>query len=199
VIDKLILKSECKMYNVGILALQGDFELHAQAVNKLEIEPILIKTAEELSLAKRLILPGGETTTMSKLIDLYNLRQSLIEFGKTKPIFGTCAGLVMLSMESGDPRVTPLKLINIDSDRNAYGRQVFSFSKEGEIYLGVESEMIEMVFIRAPKISRLGDDVQVLGMVDGEVVLARQNNILVSAFHPELTENTRILEYFLKI
>jgi len=193
------LKSENKIYEIGILAIQGDFELHSQAASKLDIEPILIKTADELIQAKRLILPGGETTTMSKLIDLYNLRQPLTEFGKSKPIWGTCAGMVMLSMESGDKRVTPLKLINIDSDRNAYGRQVFSFSKEGEVYLGDESEKIEMVFIRAPKISRLGDDVKVLGILDGEVVLARQNNILVSAFHPELTESTRILEYFLRM
>jgi len=140
------LKSENKIYEIGILAIQGDFELHSQAASKLDIEPILIKTADELSQAKRLILPGGETTTISKLIDLYNLRQPLTEFGKSKPIWGTCAGMVMLSMESGDKRVTPLKLINIDSDRNAYGRQVFSFSKEGEVYLGDESKNRDGVY-----------------------------------------------------
>lgn len=186
-----------KMFEIGILALQGDFGLHAQSLRRLNVEPLLVKTVEELDQVKRLIIPGGETTTMNKLIDLYNLRQPLLEFGKSKPVWGTCAGLIMLSKKSGDPRVTPLGLIDIDIARNAYGRQVYSFSKEGQINLNGKPEKIKMVFIRAPKIRRLGDDVQVLATLDGEAVMACQDHILVTAFHPELTESTSIHSYFL--
>ena len=184
-------------FEIGILALQGDFEMHAQSLRRLNVEPLFVKTVDQLNSVKRLIIPGGETTTMNKLIDLYDLRQPLLEFGKSKPIWGTCAGLIMLSRESGDPRVKSLGLIDIDIARNAYGRQIYSFSKEGQINLNGTSESIKMVFIRAPKIRRLGNDVQVLATLDGETVMARQNHILVTAFHPELTENTSIHSHFL--
>lgn len=191
------LKKMSGLFKIGILALQGDFEMHAQSLRRLKIEPLMVKTVEELNQVRRLIIPGGETTTMNKLIDLYNLRQPLLDFGRTKPIWGTCAGLIMLSKESGDPRVTPFGLIDIDIARNAYGRQIYSFSKEGQINLNGRPENINMVFIRAPKIRRLGDDVQIMASLDGEAVMARQNQILVTAFHPELTENTSIHSYFL--
>jgi len=187
-----------KTYEVGILALQGDFGLHARSLVRLGIEPMIIKTRDQLSAVKRLIIPGGETTAMNRLIDLYDLRKPLKEFGKNKPVWGTCAGLIMLSRHSGDPRVTPLGLIDIDIARNAYGRQIYSFTKEGKVNLNEKPENLKMVFIRAPKIRRIGDDVQVLAELDGEVVMARQGHILVTAFHPELTESIRIHEYFLK-
>jgi 5'-phosphate synthase pdxT subunit len=186
-----------EMFEIGILALQGDFGLHAQSVRRLKVEPLLVKTVQELDQVKRLIIPGGETTTMNKLIDLYNLRQPLLDFGRSKPVLGTCAGLIMLSKKSGDPRVLPLGLIDIDVSRNAYGRQIYSFAKEGQINLNGQPENIRMVFIRAPKIRRLGENVQVLATLDGEAVMARQNHILVTAFHPELTENTSIHSHFL--
>ncbi|MBD3218635.1 MAG: pyridoxal 5'-phosphate synthase glutaminase subunit PdxT [candidate division Zixibacteria bacterium] len=194
-----LVRTDENVYEVGILALQGDFELHTKALKKAGQEALLIKTADELKRIKRLIIPGGESTTMNKLIDIYNMRQPLLEFGKKKPVWGTCAGLVMLSKDAGDKRVQPFGLIDIDSVRNAYGRQIHSFSKKSKISLNGRSEAIELVFIRAPKITRSGKQVQILAELDGEAVMARQGNILVSAFHPELSDSTMIHEYFLKM
>ncbi len=192
-----IVRPDEKIYEAGILALQGDFELHAQALQKLGQESTYIKTAEGLKHIKRLIIPGGETTTMNKLIDLYNLRQPLIDFGQEKPVWGTCAGMIMLAHESGDPRVQPLNLIDIDVARNAYGRQIYSFTKQSKINLNGNSIQLDMVFIRAPKIKRVGERVEVLAELDGEIVMARAKNILVTSFHPELSDTTAIHEYFL--
>ncbi len=194
-----MVRADEKIYEAGVLALQGDFELHAQALKKLGQESPYIKTAEGLKHIKRLIIPGGETTTMNKLIDLYNLRQPIIDFGKEKPIWGTCAGMIMLSHESGDSRVQPLNLIDIDVARNAYGRQVYSFTKRGKIDLNGKSEELNLVFIRAPKIKRIGKNVQVLAELDGEIIMARSGNILVTAFHPELSDTTTVHEYFLNM
>lgn len=194
-----IIRPDEKIYEAGILALQGDFELHAQALRKLSQESPLIKTVESLKHIKRLIIPGGETTTMNKLIDLYNLRQPLIDFGREKPIWGTCAGLIMLSHESGDPRVQPLDLIDIDVARNAYGRQIYSFTKRGRVNLNGRSEELDLVFIRAPKIKRIGERVQIMAELDGEIIMARSGNILVTAFHPELSDTTAVHEYFLNM
>jgi 5'-phosphate synthase pdxT subunit len=195
---KMIRPNE-KIYEAGILALQGDFELHAKALRQLDRDSLYIKTADGLEHIKRLIIPGGETTTMNKLIDLYNLRQPLIDFGKVKPIWGTCAGMILLSHESGDPRVQPLDLIDIEVARNAYGRQIYSFTKRGEINLKGKSMELDLVFIRAPKIKRVGKNVQVLAELEGEIIMARSGNILVTAFHPELTDTTAIHEYFLDL
>jgi 5'-phosphate synthase pdxT subunit len=194
-----LVRTDEKVYEVGILALQGDFELHTQALKKAGYDSLLVKTPDELKRVKRLIIPGGESTTVNKLVDIYNMRQPLIEFGKNNPIWGTCAGLIMLAMDSNDPRVQPFGLIDIDAARNAYGRQVHSFSKKSKICLNGKSEEIELVFIRAPKIIRVGDNVQVLAELDGEIVMAREKNILVSAFHPELSDSTLIHEYFLSM
>ena len=194
-----LVKSEEVTFEIGILALQGDFELHTQSLKKLNYEPLLVKTEAQLQQVKRLIIPGGESTTINKLIDLYNLRRPLLDFARTHPVWGTCAGLIMLSMDANDPRVEPFKLIDIDSSRNAYGRQVYSFTKTGEINLDGTSQKFEMVFIRAPRILRLGDAVKVLGTLEGEPVMARQGNILVSAFHPELTDSPLIHQYFMEM
>jgi 5'-phosphate synthase pdxT subunit len=192
-----MVRADEKIYEAGILALQGDFELHAQALKKLGQESHYIKTHEGLKHIKRLIIPGGETTTMNKLIDLYNLRQPIIDFGKEKPIWGTCAGMIMLSHESGDSRVQPLNLIDIDVARNAYGRQIYSFTKRSTLNLKGKSEELDLVFIRAPKIKRIGENVQILAELDGEIIMARSGNILVTAFHPELSDTTSVHEYFL--
>lgn len=192
-----IVRTDEKIYEAGILALQGDFELHAQALKKLDHESLYIKAADDLKHIKRLIIPGGETTTMNKLIDLYNLRQPLIDFGREKPVWGTCAGMIMLSHESGDSRVRPLNLIDIDVARNAYGRQIYSFTKRSKINLDGNSVELDLVFIRAPKIMRAGENVQVLAELDGEIVMARSGHILVTSFHPELSDTTAIHEYFL--
>lgn len=194
-----LVRTDEKVYEVGILALQGDFELHTQALKKAGYDSLLVKNPAELKRVKRLIIPGGESTTVNKLVDIYNMRRPLIEFGKNNPIWGTCAGLIMLAMNSNDLRVQPFGLIDIDAARNAYGRQVHSFSKKSKIRLNGRSEEIELVFIRAPKITRIGDNVQVLAELDSEIVMARENNILVSSFHPELSDSTLIHEYFLSM
>ena len=194
-----LIKTEEVVYEVGILALQGDFELHTQSLKKLGYDALLVKTENQLTQVKRLIIPGGESTTINKLIDLYKLRQPLLDFAKSKPVWGTCAGLIMLSMDANDRRINPLKLIDIDSSRNAYGRQVFSFTKAGELNLDGNSQKFEMVFIRAPRILRVGNAVEVLGTINGEPVMVRQNHILVSAFHPELTDSAIIHQYFMEM
>lgn len=194
-----LIKSQEDICEVGILALQGDFELHTQSIARLGHESRLVKTAEQLKRVKRLIIPGGESTTMNKLIDMYGLRADLTEFARNNPVWGTCAGLIMLSTEANDPRVQPLGVIDIESCRNAYGRQINSFSKSGQVNLGQGWIDFEMVFIRAPKILSLGKKVAVLGKLGEEAVMVRQDNVLVTAFHPELTEDAAIHEYFIKM
>ncbi|MBD3381855.1 MAG: pyridoxal 5'-phosphate synthase glutaminase subunit PdxT [candidate division Zixibacteria bacterium] len=192
-------KNEEKAYQVGILALQGDFDLHRKAFEKLGCSVCLVKNVSDLNQIDRLVIPGGESTTINKLIDQYDLRQPLIDFGRAKPVWGTCAGLIMLSRDSGDERINPLKLVDIDSARNAYGRQIDSFSEVGDIQLDGKTDRFKMVFIRAPKITRLGDKVESLGKMKGDTVMARQGHLLVTSFHPELTDDLRIHEYFLKM
>ncbi len=194
-----IVKNEEKLYEVGILALQGDFELHTQALKKIGHDSLLVKTPDDLKHVKRLIIPGGESTTINKLIDLYKLRQPLREFGMKNPVWGTCAGLILLGKDAADERIETLGLIDIDSARNAYGRQINSFTGEGEVELNGKREKIQMVFIRAPKIRRIGKNVKKLGQLNGDIVMAREGHILVSAFHPELTDSTLIHEYFLTL
>jgi len=184
---------------IGILALQGDFELHLQALQNLGQTGRLVKTADDLAQIDRLIIPGGESTTISRLLVIYGLRESLLEFGRTHPVWGTCAGLILLARMAGDDRVKPLGLIDIDVERNAYGRQIHSFSDFGKINLNGHSEDFKMVFIRAPKIIRAGTGVEILGKYGDEIVFARQGRILVTAFHPELSGSTRIHAYFLSL
>jgi len=147
----------------------------------------------------RLVIPGGESTTMQLLMDKFNLRQPVIAFGRDKPIWGTCAGLVLLAREVDDPLILPLGLIDIKAKRNAYGRQVDSFIAEGTVTFDQTSSALEMVFIRAPKIISHADSVTPLGYCDGDVVVARQDNILVTSFHPELTDQAAVHKYFLEM
>ena len=184
---------------VGILALQGDFVLHQAVFSYLGVEVMLVKRAEELAKVDRLVIPGGESSTMQLLMDEYDLRQPLIEFGQHKPIWGTCAGLVLLANKVTDPLVKPLGLIDITVERNAYGSQINSFVATGAISLRSKAEPFEMVFIRAPRIMQFSSRVKVLGSYADDVTIARQNSILVSTFHPELTQQTTIHEYFLDI
>ena len=182
---------------VGILALQGAFSKHKEKCDWLSVDSVYVRSSDELKECTHLIIPGGESTTMTKLIDLHGLRDDLIEFGKTKYIWGTCAGMILLAKRVDDERVDNLGLIDIHVDRNAYGRQVDSFVSE-EIFPEIdEKEKIKLLFIRAPKIVDYGDTVQPLGYVNGTPVLARNENIMVSSFHPELTADLRIHNYFI--
>ena len=181
---------------VGILALQGAFGKHKEKCDLLNIDSIYVRTPDELNECTHLIIPGGESTTMTKLIKLHGLRNNLIEFGKTKYIWGTCAGMILLAKRIDDERVDNLGLIDIHIERNAYGRQVDSFVSEENFPEIDQKEKIKLIFIRAPKIADYGDTVQPLGFVNGTPVLARNEHILVSSFHPELTPDLRIHSYF---
>ena len=166
--------------------MQGNFREHAAMLRRLGAEPVEVRLPEHLRGLDGLILPGGESTTITRLMRLYGLDEALREF--EPPIFGTCAGMIVLDRDH-------LGLTDIRARRNAFGRQVRSF--EADIDVGHGDEPVRGVFIRAPWIEEAGPDVEVLAEVDGHPVLARQGRILVAAFHPELTDDTRIHELFL--
>lgn len=184
---------------VGVLALQGDFKEHINILKKMNIKTKEIKLPGQLDEIDGLIIPGGESTTINKLFEKYGFREKLEGLIKSgKPIFGTCAGLIVLSCTMVDEE-KQLGLIDIDIERNAYGRQIESFEKYISLNLNqaVRDKKFNSIFIRAPKITRTGKNVKILGRHNGEVVLARDKNILVCAFHPELTDDTRIHQYFI--
>ena len=184
---------------VGILALQGDFVLHQAAFERLGATAELVKKPEGLRGLDRLVIPGGEATTMQILIDKFGFRQPLIDFGNQRPVWGTCAGLILLADEVTDSLINPLGLIDIRVERNAYGSQINSFIETGTVSFGKQEQPLEMVFIRAPKILDYSDKVVPLGMLGSDVTVAKQDNILVSTFHPELTDQTVVHEYFLRM
>lgn len=182
---------------IGILALQGDFEKHVQIVKKLGHLPKLVKDEIVLDQCDRLIIPGGESTTFIKLIDRLNLRKALITFGKEKPIFGTCAGLIILANQVENDNFETLGLIDIEVSRNAYGRQIDSFIDEISLKLNGHNQVLEAVFIRAPKILGCSEGVTPLAYHKEDIVMAANKNILVASFHPELTDDLRIHDFFL--
>jgi len=171
---------------IGVLAVQGNFREHAAVLRRLGAEPVEVRLPAELAGLDGLILPGGESTAITRLMRLYGLDEALRSFDA--PIFGTCAGMIVLDRDHlglGDFRV----------ERNAFGRQVKSF--EADLDIGHGDEPVRAVFIRAPWIEDAGPGVEVLAEVDGHPVLARDGRILVAAFHPELTDDTRVHELFL--
>jgi pyridoxal 5'-phosphate synthase pdxT subunit len=172
---------------IGVLAVQGNFREHAAVLRRLGAEPIEVRLPGELDGLDGLIIPGGESTAITRLMALYGLDEALRGFGG--PIFGTCAGMIVLDREH-------LGLADIRAARNAFGRQVHSF--EADLDIGHGDEPVRAVFIRAPWIEEAGPDVEILAEVDGHPVLARDGRILVAAFHPELTDDTRIHELFLR-
>ena len=171
---------------IGVLAVQGNFREHAAVLRRLGAEPVEVRLPEQLEGLDGLIVPGGESTAITRLMALYGLDEALRGFGA--PIFGTCAGMIVLDRDH-------LGLVDIRVQRNAFGRQVKSF--ETDLDIGHGDEPVRAVFIRAPWIEEAGPGVEVLAEVDGHPVLARQGRILVAAFHPELTDDTRIHELFL--
>jgi len=222
--------------SAGILAIQGDFALHAKMLDRIGAPWLLVKHASDLDSAGSLIMPGGESTTMLKFFESENLGPAILAFAAGgKPIFGTCAGAILLAKEVLNPQQSHLGLIDITVERNAYGRQIDSAIRQGVLMNGGSGETgkgptvepadvepanevlhhrhsresgnpqssgehgrpIEMVFIRAPIIRRVGDGVRVLGRAEGLPVLVEQGNILAATFHPELTEDETIHRYFL--
>jgi len=182
---------------VGILAIQGDFALHAKMLERIRAPWKLIKYASELSEVGGLILPGGESTTMLKFFGNEGMGVAIQDFSAAgKPVFGTCAGAILLAREVLNPPQERLGLLDISIERNAYGRQVDSSVRLGDCPELVDRP-VEMVFIRAPIIRRVGEGVRVLGRSDGLPVLVEQGNVLAATFHPELTEDETIHRYFL--
>jgi len=182
---------------IGVLALQGDFGLHARALAKCGVEAIEVRKPLELDEVDGLVMPGGESTTLLKLMDAWDFVPALEKFhSEGKPIFGTCAGLIILAREVESPKQFSLGLIDVTVERNAYGRQRESFEAHGTAKLDGQAIPLEMFFIRAPRIRRVGPGVEVLAEHGGEPVMARQDRVLVATFHPELTDTTTVHQYF---
>ncbi len=171
---------------IGVLAVQGNFREHVAVLRHLGAEPVEVRLPEQLEGLDGLIVPGGESTAILRLMGLYGLDEAVRAF--EAPIFGTCAGMILLDRDH-------LGVVDIRTKRNAFGRQVRSF--EADLDLGHGEEPVRAVFIRAPWIEEAGPGVEVLAEVDGHPVLAREGRILVAAFHPELTDDTRVHELFL--
>jgi pyridoxal 5'-phosphate synthase pdxT subunit len=173
---------------IGVLAVQGNFREHAAVLRRLGAEPVEVRKAEELEGLDGLIVPGGESTAIARLMRIYGLEEAIRLF--PGPIFGTCAGLILLGRDR-------LGLVDVGVARNAYGRQVASF--EADLELEGDDEPLRGVFIRAPRVADAGPEVEVLAELDGEPVLLRQGRFLVASFHPELTDDTRVHERFLDL
>ena len=183
---------------IGVLAIQGDFSKHFDMCRLLKVDVISVKTPSELDRCDGLIIPGGESTTFVNLIQRNNLYDKIKKFALERPLFGTCAGLIILAKKITNNGVESLDILDMEVARNAYGRQVNSFIDTLRIDLGKGFIDFEGVFIRAPKISRIGAGIKVIGWHGEDSVLAEKDNILVATFHPELTDDTRIHEYFLQ-
>ena len=183
---------------IGVLALQGDFAKHQTMLRVLQVETTLVKKPEDLHGCGGLIIPGGESTTLMKLLQQGNLYEPIREFAKENPIMGTCAGAIMVSSTVDDNRIKPLQLIDISITRNAYGRQIDSFITQVEVTFLPGSRSFKTVFIRAPKIKNVGSQVEVLLELHESPIMVRGNNILALTFHPELTNDARIHRYFLE-
>ena len=171
---------------IGVLAVQGNFREHAAMLRRLGADVVEVRKPDQLDGLDGLVVPGGESTTFMRLMRLYGLDEALRSFGA--PVFGTCAGMIVLDRNH-------LDLLDVEVERNAYGRQVASF--EADLRLRDDDKPLHGVFIRAPRVRDYGSDVEVLAENDGEPVLLRQGRFLVASFHPELTEDTRVHELFL--
>ena len=171
---------------VGVLAVQGNFREHVAMLRRLGVDAIEVRKPEQLEDLDGLVVPGGESTTFMRLMRLYGLDEAIRSFDR--PILGTCAGMIVLDRHH-------LGRVDLEVDRNAYGRQVSSF--EADLALVGEDEPLRGVFIRAPRVQAAGPDVEVLAEHDGQPVLVRDGRVLVASFHPELTEDTRVHELFL--
>ena len=183
---------------IGILGLQGDFEAHCKMIERAGETPRVVKKPEHLLEVGGLILPGGESTTLIKLMDSYDFWQPLRDFVEGgKPIMGTCAGMILLATEVVNPAQKSLGLIDVTVERNSYGRQRESFETMGTFSANGTLREMPMVFIRAPRICRLGPEVRPLAMRGDECVMAQQGLVLVASFHPELTDDLTVHRYFI--
>ena len=182
---------------IGVLAIQGNYAAHAAALTETGAEPCEVRKPEEMAALDRLILPGGESTTMLKFLEKRGLFEALREFCEKKPVFGTCAGAILLAREVRHPAQRSLGVLDAVVERDAYGRQIDS------AILNAETELpggpLEMVFIRAPRIVSTGERVETLARRDGSPVLVRQGSLLAATFHPELSADRRIHRLFVQM
>ncbi len=187
---------------IGVLALQGDFDAHRRRLEELGAQVVFVKRPEQLDEIDGLIIPGGESGTFLKLLGPGGF-EKLKQFVRLKPTFGTCAGAILLASEVENPSQAGLGALNIRVQRNAYGRQIDSSIRQGKFVRDLQGNVgdspLEMVFIRAPKISHVGEGVEVLATEGPDPVVVRQGRAMAATFHPELSEDTRIHELFLKL
>ena len=181
---------------VGVLALQGAYQKHVESLARLGVESRLVRKPSELKKCSALILPGGESTTISLLIQEYGFYEPIKSFAENHPVMGVCAGLILMASEVDDERVTPLELMPFKATRNFYGRQVHSFT--AELKLNFDSSTFQAPFIRAPGIEKLSPEVEVLATYDDKVVMIGAGKHIALTFHPELTDDTRIHKYWLR-
>ena len=184
---------------VGILAIQGDFALHKKSLNRIGVESFYVRSSSDLKKCDCLILPGGESTTMSLLLSRYELDISILDFSIDHSIFGICAGSILMSKESNDSRIKNLNIIDLNSTRNAWGNQIDSFSDYIDLNDKLDINQFHTTFIRAPKFTNIADSCEVLAKYNLEPVLVKNRIHLVASFHPEIGDDTRIFEYFLNL
>jgi 5'-phosphate synthase pdxT subunit len=191
------LNAEAKRPRIGVLAIQGDYAAHAEALAEAGAIPVEVRKREELVGLDGLILPGGESTTILKFLERGHLFDDLKQFCSSRPVFGTCAGTILLAREVRNPAQRSLGLLDAVVERNAYGRQIDSSILFSDTKL--HGDKLEMVFIRAPRIVETGPDVEVLAQRDGTATLVRQGNLMAATFHPELSPDRRVHQAFVDL
>lgn len=184
------------MKQIGVLGLQGAYAKHLAVLQQIDVQAVDVRKPGDLEECHGLIIPGGESTTMTKLINEIDMHDALLKFSVDRPVFGTCAGMILMAAKVDDGRVKTLNLLDIEVERNAYGRQIDSFIDELDVTTNGQAFSMRGVFIRAPRIKNMGDGVEVLASVNGEPVLVQEGHHMAAAFHPELTGETRIHNYF---
>ncbi len=183
---------------IGVLALQGAYQKHVEILSRLGIESRLIRKSAELEQCAGLIIPGGESTTMSLLIQQAGMYEPLHDFAEDKPVMGVCAGMIMMATAVDDARVTPLKILPFRALRNHYGRQVHSFTADIKLEFDQGNRPLHAHFIRAPGVTDLGDGIEVLARYNDEIIMIGKDSHLALSFHPELTQDSRVHQYWLQ-
>ena len=183
---------------IGVLALQGNYHMHCKMLSELNVKNILIRNKDDLKQCDGLIIPGGESTVISKMMDRYNLLNPIKRFSENNSIFGTCAGLILMTNYNFD-NIQGLDILNIDVLRNGWGRQINSFTDNIDINIDRRIEKFKATFIRAPKIKKVTKSVKILSSINKEPVMVRQGKHIGTTFHPEMHNNPLIHKYFINI